>query len=103
MGQNTDGRLEIFAYGANDIVYNNWQLTPGGDYSGWSSLGRPQYAPATILGVELVRQRFQALTDSLEKQPLAARLFRSFRLFRAKVPALRNCSCKSSGRFSGDA
>src|SRR5215471_3659220 len=39
VGQDTDGCLEIFILGPNGNVYNRWQLTPGGDWSGWNPLG----------------------------------------------------------------
>ncbi len=38
-GENADGRLEIFASTTNGTVWHDWQATPGGAWSGWSSLG----------------------------------------------------------------
>ncbi len=38
VGQNHDGRLEVFALGADEAVYHAWQKT-GGGWEGWSSLG----------------------------------------------------------------
>ena len=39
-GKNTDGRLEVFAVGADGQMYNKWQLAPNGGWSsGWASLG----------------------------------------------------------------
>ena len=32
-------RLEVIARGADRAVWNNWQTTPGGAWSGWNSLG----------------------------------------------------------------
>jgi hypothetical protein len=31
--------LEIFAEGTDGNVYHNWQVTPGGGWSGWAGLG----------------------------------------------------------------
>jgi hypothetical protein len=31
VGQNQDGRLEIFYVGTNDRIYHNWQTTPNGN------------------------------------------------------------------------
>jgi hypothetical protein len=40
VGENADGRLEVFAQGRDDdALYHKWQLTPGGSWSGWESLG----------------------------------------------------------------
>ena len=39
--QNYDYRLEAFAVGTDGAVYHIWQLTPGGGWSGWGSLGVP--------------------------------------------------------------
>lgn len=36
---NADGRLEIFARGADAAVWHNWQLSSGGAWAGWNSLG----------------------------------------------------------------
>src|SRR6202040_209618 len=36
---NRDGRLEAFGRGADTALWHNWQETPGGAWSGWSSLG----------------------------------------------------------------
>ncbi len=41
IGRNTDGRLEFFAPGTDGAVWHMWQLTPGGRWSGWASLGAP--------------------------------------------------------------
>ena len=34
-----DGRLEIFARGTDYALWHNWQVSPGGSWSGWNSLG----------------------------------------------------------------
>src|SRR6266545_1638408 len=39
VGENADGRLEVFAVGPDRALRHNWQLTPGGSWSGWASLG----------------------------------------------------------------
>lgn len=36
---NKDGRLELFYINADDAIYHNWQVSPGGNWSGWSALG----------------------------------------------------------------
>jgi hypothetical protein len=36
---NDDGRLEMFGIGTNHEMFHIWQLSPGGSWSGWSSLG----------------------------------------------------------------
>jgi len=36
--QNKDGRLEVFGIGMDDSMYHIWQLTPGGNWSGWKPL-----------------------------------------------------------------
>jgi hypothetical protein len=45
LGANADGRLELFApeafAGGDQEVWHRWQRTPGGDWSGWSSMGSP--------------------------------------------------------------
>lgn len=37
--QNCDGRLENFTVGSDSAVWHQWQTSPGGPWSGWSSLG----------------------------------------------------------------
>ncbi|MEV6985232.1 hypothetical protein AB0M95_28770 [Sphaerisporangium sp. NPDC051017] len=39
VGTNKDGRLEVFALGSNNELWHAWQLTAGGAWSGWASLG----------------------------------------------------------------
>ncbi|MCJ1323481.1 hypothetical protein MMC10_000142 [Thelotrema lepadinum] len=38
---NADGRLEVFAQGADQALWHIWQTTPNGSWSSWASLGRP--------------------------------------------------------------
>jgi hypothetical protein len=38
VGRNTDGRLEVFYIGGNDVLYHNWQTTAGGSWSGQAHL-----------------------------------------------------------------
>jgi hypothetical protein len=35
---NTDGRLEAFAIGTNDVIHHSWQIELNGGWSGWSSM-----------------------------------------------------------------
>jgi hypothetical protein len=39
VGQNADGRLEVFVQGTNTDLCHRWQESPGGGWSGWNSLG----------------------------------------------------------------
>jgi hypothetical protein len=39
MGVNADGRLEAFAVGTDLALWHIWQVTPGGVWSAWTSLG----------------------------------------------------------------
>lgn len=51
VGQNVDGRLEIFARGTNDRIYNLWQAAPSGDWvAGWGELGAPTAGTVGSLG-----------------------------------------------------
>ena len=39
VGQNKDGRLELFYVGTNNALYHNWQTSAGGGWSGENSIG----------------------------------------------------------------
>ncbi|HYX48659.1 MAG TPA: hypothetical protein VE843_02885 [Ktedonobacteraceae bacterium] len=39
--ENDDGRLEVFATGADNALWHIWQLAPNGSWSTWTSLGKP--------------------------------------------------------------
>lgn len=39
VASNLDGRLEAFAVGTDFGLYHNWQVSPGGAWSGWNPLG----------------------------------------------------------------
>lgn len=41
VGRNQDGRLEVFAPGADNVLYHIWQVSPGGGWSTWQSMGKP--------------------------------------------------------------
>jgi hypothetical protein len=43
--RNRDGRLEVFALGADRALYHIWEERPGGDWSGWSTLEGQELAP----------------------------------------------------------
>ncbi len=49
VGENEDGRLEVFAFGVNDAVWHIWQdaASPNG-WSSWDSLGGEPGGPAAI-------------------------------------------------------
>jgi hypothetical protein len=39
VGQNTDGRLEVFVVGTEGNIWHSWQETPNGGWSPWGRLG----------------------------------------------------------------
>jgi len=39
VGQNADGRMEVFARGSDHALWHNWQTAPNSGWSGWASLG----------------------------------------------------------------
>ena len=39
VGRNADGRLEVFARGADGGIWHKWQTAPNNGWSGWASLG----------------------------------------------------------------
>jgi Thermolysin metallopeptidase, alpha-helical domain/Thermolysin metallopeptidase, catalytic domain len=39
VAKSLDGRLEMFYIGLDDAIYHNWQLTPGGNWSGYEAFG----------------------------------------------------------------
>jgi hypothetical protein len=39
VGVNANGRLEVFAVGADDALWHIWQFAANGDWSGWDRLG----------------------------------------------------------------
>ncbi|HTD15677.1 MAG TPA: hypothetical protein VK673_10875 [Chthoniobacterales bacterium] len=41
VASNADGRLEVFAQGADHALWHIWQTTPNGDWSKWFSQGQP--------------------------------------------------------------
>jgi hypothetical protein len=41
VGANADGRMEVFAIGADSNLYHAWQTAPNGGWSAWASFGRP--------------------------------------------------------------
>lgn len=43
VGQNQDGRLEVFVQGTDGAIWHNWQTASHIDWSGWSSLGSPNF------------------------------------------------------------
>ena len=48
LGSNQDGRLQVFAIGADAIVHTIWQQTPGGGWSGWDMLAAANPAVAAL-------------------------------------------------------
>src|SRR5262245_40572356 len=48
VGRNLDGRLEVFARGTDNAIFNNWQTAPNSTWSGWASLGGALTTPATV-------------------------------------------------------
>jgi hypothetical protein len=41
VGQNGDGRLELFAVARSGMLWHRWQRVGGGGWADWSSLGQP--------------------------------------------------------------
>lgn len=41
VGRNVDGRMEIFAIGNDNALWQKWQLAPNGGWSEWKTLGVP--------------------------------------------------------------
>jgi hypothetical protein len=41
VASNADGRLEVFAQGADQALWHIWQTTPNGGWSNWTSQGKP--------------------------------------------------------------
>lgn len=39
VGQNQDGRLELFGVGLDMLVYHKWEMSPNGQWSDWKRLG----------------------------------------------------------------
>jgi hypothetical protein len=50
VGQNDNGgRLEVFQWGTDGALWHKWQLTPGGSWSGWTSLGGALSGPPVVV------------------------------------------------------
>ncbi|MFJ3879143.1 hypothetical protein ACIPW5_16935 [Streptomyces sp. NPDC090077] len=47
VGQNSDGRLEVFAVKNDNSLYHRWQL-PGGGWSAWTSLGGQTFGTPSV-------------------------------------------------------
>lgn len=50
---NFDGRLKIFAIGADGAVYHEWQLSAAGTWSGWALLTTPSNAAGTDIAEDI--------------------------------------------------
>jgi polyvinyl alcohol dehydrogenase (cytochrome) len=48
VGQNSDGRLEAFAVDASGAVWHDVQVSPGGGWSSWASLGGSGYRQVAV-------------------------------------------------------
>lgn len=61
------GRLEIFAEGGGGAIYYNWQITPGGAFSGWSLLtyGPVAGPPAVAENTDGTLQVFAVMNDTV--------------------------------------
>lgn len=51
VGRNQDGRQELFAIGSDGNVWQIWQTSPNGGWSGWRLLGKP---PKSIRGADRI-------------------------------------------------
>ena len=49
---NEDRRLELFVMGTNQVLYQIWQQTPNGPWSGWYNAGNATYQPPGLCGTE---------------------------------------------------
>jgi hypothetical protein len=47
VGQNRDGRLEVFALGMDGTVRHIWQSAPNNGWSSWASLGEASWTSPT--------------------------------------------------------
>ncbi|MGH9439038.1 MAG: hypothetical protein ACRD22_14360, partial [Terriglobia bacterium] len=67
VAQNADGRLEVFVLGGGDgALYHNWQITPGGAWSGFSVLagnGNMATAPTVAVNDDGRLEVFAQTTD----------------------------------------
>jgi hypothetical protein len=48
VGNNADGRLEVFARGTDGALWHIWQTAPNNGWSGWASLGGVVANPAAV-------------------------------------------------------
>ena len=48
VGWNVSGKLEVFVRGSDDALWHKWQLTPGGNWSAWYSLGGTLTSSPTV-------------------------------------------------------
>lgn len=49
-GSNADGRIEVFARGADGALWHVWQTAPNGGWSGWASLGGTVVGTPAVVG-----------------------------------------------------
>jgi acylphosphatase len=43
VGQNVDGRLEVFLVGSGGVLWHKWQTAPNAGWSSWASLSNPPH------------------------------------------------------------
>src|SRR5205814_182246 len=46
---NADRRLELFVVGFDGVLYERWQQTPNGPWSGWYNAGSAAYQPPGLI------------------------------------------------------
>ncbi len=59
VGFNADGRLEIFGLTGDGTLLHDYQLSPGGAWSGWQKLGDPQTISASLAVAENLDGRIE--------------------------------------------
>ena len=52
VGRNADGRREVFAVGGDGVLYDQWENSPGGTWSGWASLAGWQMQIPVVTGTD---------------------------------------------------
>ncbi|MCX6927272.1 MAG: hypothetical protein NT154_29320 [Verrucomicrobia bacterium] len=64
---NADGRHEVFAVGGDGVLYDQWETSVGGDWSGWTSLGGTGMRAPVVAGAD-ADGRLEVLTLGGDQQ-----------------------------------
>jgi hypothetical protein len=65
MEANADGRIELFGVNAAGEIWLRYQMTPGGDWSGWRSL-YPMMTPMPVPVPDVREKSFLKAKELLE-------------------------------------